>query len=240
MAIARGLAAAALVVVAAGGCGARSAVDEGRALFDDASVSSAASNPFRCSTCHEVTATPSKALPGYVLYDAAVRAAWWGGTVTTLLDATNTCITEFMRGKPLAADDDKGRALYVYMASLSPDRSAPTQPLTVVQNIVDVPSGDATRGKQTWDQSCGNCHGAPHTGQGRISDVASLVPDDSIAAHGTNPTTGARPVVIEKVRHGKFFNVGGNMPLFSLEALSDAQLGDILAYLEQFGLPPSP
>jgi thiosulfate dehydrogenase len=41
------------------------------------------------------------------------------------------------------------------------------------------------------------------------------------------------------VRHGKFYNVGGNMPLFSLEALSDAQLGDILAYLEGFGLPPS-
>ena len=67
------------------------------------------------------------------------------------------------------------------------------------------------------------------------SDVASLVPDDSIQAHGTDPMTGARPVVIEKVRHGKFFNVGGNMPLFSLEAMSDAQLGDVLAYLEMFG-----
>jgi mono/diheme cytochrome c family protein len=30
------------------------------------------------------------------------------------------------------------------------------------------------------------------------------------------------------------------MPLFSLEAMTDAQLGDVLAYLEQFGLPPSP
>ena len=46
-------------------------------------------------------------------------------------------------------------------------------------------------------------------------------------------------MTIEKVRHGKFFSVGGNMPLFSLEALSDAQLGDVLAYLEMFGLPPS-
>jgi thiosulfate dehydrogenase len=227
----------ALVLVA--GCGSRPALDYGRALFDDATVSSAPSNPFKCSTCHETTVAPTKQLPGYVMHDSAVRLAWWGGSVQTLLDATNQCVTQFMRGKPLAADDDKGRALFVYLASLSPDASAPTLPLTVVQNIVDVPSGDATQGKQTWDQSCGNCHGAPHTGDGRLSDVVSLVPDDSIQAHGTDPKTGARPVVIEKVRHGKFFNVGGNMPLFSVEAMSDAQLGDVLAYLEMFGLPPS-
>ncbi len=230
----------ALVVAALlAGCGSRSALDYGRAEFEDATVSTAASNPFKCPTCHEVGATTTKSLPGYTMYDAAVRQAWWGGNVTTLLDATNQCVTQFMRGKPLAPDDEKGRGIYVYLASLAPDASAPVLPLTVVQNIVDVPSGDATRGKMWWDQGCGNCHGAPHTGVGRISDVASLVPDDSIAAHGTSATMGARPVVIEKVRHGKFFNVGGNMPLFSLEALSDAQLGDILAYLETFGLPPS-
>ena len=221
------------------GCGSRPALDYGRAPFDDATVSSAPSNPFKCSTCHETTAAPTKQLPGYVMHDVAVRAAWWGGSVQTLLDATNQCITQFMRGKELAADDEKGRALFVYLASLSPDASAPTLPLTVVQNIVDIPSGDATAGKKTWDESCGNCHGAPHTGDGRLSDAVSLVPDDSIQAHGTDPKTGARPVVIEKVRHGKFFNVGGNMPLFSVEAMSDAQLGDVLAYLEMFGLPPS-
>jgi thiosulfate dehydrogenase len=229
-----------VVVLLVAGCGSRPALDYGRALFDDPTISSAPSNPFKCSTCHEVTATPSKQLPGYVLYDAAARAAWWGGSVQTLLDATNQCIYNFMRGQPLAADDEKGRALFVYLQSLSPDATAPTLPLMVVQNIVDVPSGDAGNGQKIWNASCGNCHGAPHTGQGRLSDQVSLVPDDSIANHGTSPTMGARPVVIEKVRHGKFFNVGGNMPLFSVEAMSDAQLGDVLAYLEQFGLPPSP
>jgi thiosulfate dehydrogenase len=221
------------------GCGARSALDYGRAEFSDTTVSNAQSNPFACSTCHETGATTTKSLPGYTMHDVVSRAAWWGGQVTTLLDATNQCVYNFMRGQPLSAEDEKGRAIFVYLQSLSPDPTADTLSLTVTQNIVDVPSGDATRGKMWWDQGCGNCHGAPHTGQGRLSDVVSLVPDDSLAAHGTDPKTGARPVVIEKVRHGKFFNVGGNMPLFSLEALSDAQLGDILAYLEMFGLPPS-
>ena len=225
-----------VVALLVAGCGSRPAADYGRALFSDATVSSAASNPFKCSTCHEVGATPTKSLPGYTMYDAAVRASWWGGTVTTLLDATNQCVTQFMRGKALAADDEKGRAIFVYLETLAPDPSAPTLPLTITQNIINVASGDATAGQQTWNQSCGNCHGAPHTGAGRLSDVVSIVPDDTIAAHPTQ----TRLVVIEKVRHGKFFNVGGNMPPFSLEALSDAELGDVLAYLETFGLPSTP
>lgn len=229
-----------LASAAAIGCGARSAQEYGRALFDDPSLSSATSNPFRCSTCHEIVAQPTLQHPGYTLFDSVARPAWWGGTVTTLRDATNQCVTQFMRGAALAASDEKGRALFVYLASKSPDADAPLLPLTVVQNIVDVPSGDAGRGATTWQQACAGCHGDAHTGKGRLGDQVSLVPDDSIAAHGTDPRTGARPVVIEKVRHGKFFNVGGNMPLFSLEAMSDGQLGDVLAYLQQFGLPPSP
>lgn len=228
-----------LIVALAAGCGSRPALDYGRALFDDPSVSSAASNTFKCSTCHEVAATPSSLHAGYSLHDAAARPSWWGGTVSTLYDATNQCITQFMRGKPLTADDEKGRALFVYLQSESPDASAPLLPLTVVQNIVDVKSGDAGRGQAAYDQACRGCHGSPHTGDGRLGTVVSIIPDESIAQHGADPIKGARPVTIEKVRHGKFFNIGGNMPLFSVEALSDAQLGDVLAYLETFGLPPS-
>jgi thiosulfate dehydrogenase len=228
-----------LALTLTAGCGSRSALDYGRALFDDTSVSDSASNPFRCSTCHEVTAQ-SVLRPGYTMFDAAARPSWWGGNVTTLLDAVNECVTAFMRGRALLPDDEKGRALHVYLQSLAPDATADAKALTVVQNIVDVPSGDATHGATVWQTACAGCHGAPHSGSGRLSTVVSLVPDDSIANHGTSPTTGARPVVIEKVRHGKFYNVGGNMPLFSLEALTDAQLGDLLAYLEQFGLPRSP
>jgi thiosulfate dehydrogenase len=167
------------------------------------------------------------------------RPLYWGGFVTNLIDAENQCIVDFMRGRPLSPDDEKARAIKVYLDSISPDPSPSPLPLTVVKNIVDLPSGDNARGQDVWNRSCVNCHGAPHTGAGRISTVASLVPDDSIAAHGTDSKTGARIITIEKVRHGKYFNVGGNMALYSLEALSDAQLEDVLAYLEQFGLPKS-
>jgi thiosulfate dehydrogenase len=226
-----------LILVA--GCGSESAVVYGRQLFSDPSVSTAASNRFSCSTCHAVTPGDTRPLPGYSLADVTARPSWWGGNVDVLRDAVNQCVTDFMGGKALAASDENGRALLVYLESLSSDKTAPALPLTIVQNIVDVPSGSAANGKVVWDATCKACHGAPATGDGRITELASIVPNDSIAAHGTDPRTGARPVVIEKVRHGKYFNVGGYMPLFALERLSNAQLGDLLAYLETFGLPKS-
>ena len=43
--------------------------------------------------------------------------------------------------------------------------------------------------------------------------------------------TNARAVVVEKIRHGKFFNIGGIMPLYSVESISDQEIVDTLAYL---------
>src|SRR6266542_1509749 len=127
------------------GCGARAARDYGKALFEDPALSDAKSNPFRCATCHDTTNAPLLR-PGYTMFNAAARPHWWGGTVSTLREAVNQCLVEFMRGRALAADNEKGRALYVYLDSLAPDESAAALPLTIVQNIVDLPSGDAGRG----------------------------------------------------------------------------------------------
>jgi thiosulfate dehydrogenase len=228
------------MVVIVAGCGGQSAESYGHDLFGDPKVSSAASNTFSCATCHETVAMPTKIKPGYSLYDSAARPSYWGGAVSTLFDATNQCITNFMRGKALDASDEKGRAIYLYLKSLSPSASATALPLTVVKDIVNLASGDATRGDASYHQGCGQCHGEPHTGQGRLAPIVSIIPDDTLNTFGTDPAKGTRPITIEKVRHGKYFGVGGNMPLYSLEALSDAQLSDILAYLEKFGLPPSP
>ncbi|MBX5484795.1 MAG: cytochrome C oxidase Cbb3, partial [Myxococcaceae bacterium] len=47
----------------------------------------------------------------------------------------------------------------------------------------------------------------------------------------TFPGVNPRLVIIEKIRHGQFFGVGGNMPLYGREMLSDEQVADLLAYL---------
>jgi thiosulfate dehydrogenase len=214
------------------GCGPTPAVDRGQALFASSSLSRSPSNVFACATCHTPTAgDPSHILPGYTLHDVTSRPSWWGGAYDAPLDAVNECLYEFMRGDRLPPDDVDGRSLLVYLQSLSPDATAQALPLTVVKTIADVPNGDPGRGKDTYTRACANCHGDLHTGSGRLGPAVSVIPEESIQQHGLDPLTGARPITIEKVRHGKFFNVGGNMPLYSVEALSDAQLGDILAYM---------
>ena len=43
-----------------------------------------------------------------------------------------------------------------------------------------------------------------------------------------------RVTFVEKIRHGGFLGVFGNMPLYSLEAMSDADLGALLTFLDLY------
>jgi thiosulfate dehydrogenase len=221
----------------AAGCGGdetESAAEYGERLFNDARLSESGFNSFSCATCHAVTPTPDAGRmdSGYSLWDSAWRESWWGGYETRLLDAVNFCYVSFMRGvKPLPPDSAQSRALYEYLVSLSPDRSTEPRPFTVVKNVTDVPRGDVGRGGEVYRAACQSCHGEPHTGAGRLTDTASLLPEVTEDYGQLFPNVPKSLVVIEKVRHGPFFGVGGTMPLYSREALSDEDLGALLAFL---------
>jgi thiosulfate dehydrogenase len=260
------LAPALAVLFALGGCSPEPALQRGTELFSQTSFSASPSNYFSCSTCHFTTATgDNRILPGATMFDVASRPSWWGGQFDDLFDAVNYCYVEFMRGDPLTRDDVDGRALLVYLESLSPDATSPALPLTTVKNIAascsmpgedpicgptqeckpytdasgvmrffcDIDNGAdwATTGADLFQRGCANCHGALHSGDGRLGPTVSLITDESISNHGTAPVTGARAITIEKIRHGKFFMVGGNMAPYGLEYLTDAQVGEILGYM---------
>ncbi|PTL83283.1 c-type cytochrome [Vitiosangium sp. GDMCC 1.1324] len=226
-----GLGAVLLVV----GCGPTPAAEYGEELFGDSKLSESQYNTFSCATCHSTAATPpqGKVYAGLSLHNVASRPHWWGGYETNLLDAVNFCYTAFMRGvTPLTPDDPKSRALYEYLVSISPDAQAPAQPFTLVKDITDVPRGSAEWGADVYRAACQDCHGEAHTGKGRPSKLAPILPE--VAADYGVAFPGVAPglVFIEKVRHGRFFGVGGNMPLYAREALSDKDLGALLAYFE--------
>lgn len=223
-----------LGVLAAGCGGSSSAKDFGEELFQDARLSESQFNSFSCSTCHADTATPDsgRILSGYTLHNSAFRPSWWGGYETNLLDAVNFCYVNFMRGvSPLTPEDPKSRALYEYLVSISPDTEAPALPFTVVKDIDDVPRGSATRGAEVYRAACQTCHGETHSGKGRLTELASILPEVTDSYGSIFPGVPKQLVVIEKVRHGQFFGVGGTMPLYSREALSDEDLGALLAFL---------
>ncbi|WP_224244937.1 c-type cytochrome [Hyalangium gracile] len=227
-----GLLAAGLLAVGCGGP--TTAADFGEELFQDARLSESEFNSFSCATCHGTSATPEPGhvRAGYSLYNSAFRPSWWGGYETNLLSAVNFCYVNFMRGvSPLTPEDPKSRALYEYLVSISPDTEAPALPFTVVKNIEDVPRGNASRGAEVYRTACQTCHGETHTGKGRLTELASILPEVVEDYDALFPGVPHQLVVIEKVRHGQFFGVGGSMPPYSREALSDEDLGALLAFL---------
>lgn len=211
------------------GCAPVPARDVGAALFSDPQLSGSAINVHACSTCHAMTDGSPRLYPGFDLRGAVDRPSFWGGASPSLLDATNACLVFFMRGQPLERDDRRGRALYEYLASANEGVMEPL-PMTIVENVATVPRGDANRGRDVWDAACRECHGDVATGAGRLSPFASKVPDDS-ASFAAESGFPIELVIVEKVRHGGFFGVGGTMPPFALEALSDEDLGALLAYV---------
>ena len=224
--------AVACVLASAGGP--MAAKDAGAQLFADPRVSTSEVNVFSCATCHATGEAGDRIYPGFNLQDAAGRARFWGGASPSLLDATNACVVFFMRGQPMAKDEPKARALYEYLVSTTsvrPVATLPALPLTIVENVTGLPAGPRDRGSNVWDGACRACHGDPHTGAGRITELASKVPEDSVefAAQIGFPLD---EVVVEKVRHGAFFGVGGTMPPFPIEQLSDEDLGALMAFLE--------
>ena len=219
-----------LILLGCGGSQTVPAAQLGERLFANPGLSTSPFNAMSCSTCHQVAKAPApRNDPGFNLYDVVHRPSWWGGYETTLLSAANFCLTEFMGGRALSADEDQARELFEYLEQNSPNDPAPALPLTVVKNVTALTdlSGDAARGKNVYDRSCRRCHGDPHTGNGRLSSKVSIIPNDTLSAFPTN----ARTVTVEKVRHGRFFNIGGIMPLYAVEAISDQEIADVVVYL---------
>lgn len=216
------------------GCGPIDAVDAGHSLYADAKLSVSPSNVFSCATCH--ADTPDKqagdrVYSGYTLFGAAQRPSYWGGQMTLLLDAVNFCLSEFMRGEKLTTGDNNGLALLAYLQSIAaePDQA---RPLTIIPNINDtylatLPPGDATRGAAGYKATCAPCHGDVHSGNGRLGSYVSALPDDTVESFGAQ----ARAITVEKIRHGKFFGISGNMPFYSLEAMAEQDASDIVTYL---------
>lgn len=225
----------ALVMLALAGvtaCTQPSAKDYGEQLFTDPTFSGSQFNHWSCATCHATKAGDTRLLSGHSLADSAGRPSYWGGNEPRFIDAASFCYVYFMRGpKPFAPDEPRSRALYEYLKSISPSETSESKPFTIVLTAADVPRGDAAAGQKVYESACQDCHGELHTGAGRNSPLASILPEVQDDYSSLFPGIAPSVVFVEKIRHGQFFGVGGNMPLFGTEMLSDEQLGALLTFL---------
>jgi thiosulfate dehydrogenase len=227
-----------LMILVLAGCGeTRNGIEYGHDVFHSPSaLSRSGLNTFSCATCHADTDPPAddRLLPGASLVGVVARERFWGGQVLGLEDAVNVCVVDFLRGQPLDPDSDQARALYEYLVSITPDDSPSTiVPMTVVENITAITlPGDVGRGSALYRRACGNCHGAIHTGAGQILRPEVLLPEVANDYVTLFPGTPPGLVFTEVIRHGRYFNIGGAMPFYTVERLSDQDVADILAYLE--------
>jgi thiosulfate dehydrogenase len=218
------------------GCGDEEvpAAQLGGDLFSSTALSTSRFNHFSCATCH-LKSADAALVPtgrwdsGYNLHGVSARRGWWGGGTTRLIDAINVCVEQFMGGRTLQVDEPAARQLGAYLAEGAPAEDLPAAPFTVVRIVtaLDGMAGDKVRGATIYASSCARCHGAPHTGDGRLDPTIARIPEDTIAFFPDM----ARAAFIEKVRHGRFFGIGGVMPFYTLEAMSDVDLADLLAYV---------
>lgn len=217
----------------------RSAVEHGRDLFEDEKASNSQLNVFTCGTCHRADprADDTRILPGYDLGGAVDRPTFWGGQRSDLLAAINDCRYFFMNATVAwSPNDEDAKAMYAYLAGV-PKTATSALPFTVVQVAKDVPAGDRARGEQVFDASCRSCHGAAHTGHSKLREGIPLLPEESVDYFNKTyafDKTQVRVTFVEKVRHGGFLGVFGNMPLYSTESMSDADLGSLLTFLELY------
>lgn len=213
------------------------AADHGRALFSDPAASPSPLNRYSCATCHRAgapAAGDARILSGAPLAGAPLRPTYWGGQENDLLRAINDCRYYFMSAqKPWAADDEDAEAMYAYLVSL-PEEAVDAAPFTVVQAAKDLPAGDTEVGRQVFERACQACHGAVHTGEGRLTPLAPAIPDQTVAEHAQYTATEGRVVFVEKIRHGAFLGYEGSMPPFSLEVLSDDEIAGLLAYFNLY------
>ncbi len=214
------------------------AVQRGEALASDPGFAASQRNAFSCRSCHAIASAGDKILPGAPLGGAAKRPSFWGGRIRDLGDAVDQCAQKFMRAEPIDRKAKKWVDLYAYLQSLAERGPTTAQPFDVVYAITDLPKGSADAGRDLWARSCQSCHGAAETGAGRPrapdgTTPSPIVPNETEFEHGSEGVALVRQVIIEKVRHGSYLGFPGVMPPFSREALSDAQIADVLTYLGQ-------
>jgi len=208
--------------------------ERGRELFQ--SLSFGASGEYACSTCHRSDLQAGRRiLPGASVAGVTRRPSFWGGQESDLLLAVNACRRLFMASdEGLVRSEPDAAALYAYLTTLEPGNAAP-QSFTVVRDVLPLPRGDAAAGADVFTHACEWCHGRMGSGSGSLGSHVPILPDTVLFQHRELTPNAQRLAIIEKVRHGVFFDYGGTMPPFSLETLSDVALSDLLEALGVLG-----
>jgi mono/diheme cytochrome c family protein len=183
-------------------------------------------NTFTCATCHALTEPAEDGLrrPGHPIADATRRPSYKNGEVPRMLDAVNSCLTEWMNADPWTENDARYTALHGWLDGQAGSGPAAAVSIQRVDPPASLDGGDAERGVAAFNGSCAVCHGANAEGTQKAPSVRGLGLEAGYVA--TRVRTSGRSD--SKVYPGL---TGGVMPFWGADRLSDAELVDIVAFL---------
>lgn len=173
---------------------------------------------------------------GNKMFDIAYRTSFKGGGAPTLLAGTNACVTGWMGGTALTADNAQWKKLETYLQSISDPAVTAPNPLApeVLANVAAYEAayvgGNATAGKAKFESFCGRCHGeALRLGPATSPSLAAIksAPIGRIAqkVRTSGPPPSEAGATVD--------STPGPMPFFEPSDLSSADLKDIIAYVRQ-------
>ena len=192
-----------------------------------------AGNNLACQNCHLEAGTKQFGLPFQGVYADFPNYRGRSGTVGTVEDRIQGCMTRSMNGKPLPAGGAEMTAIVAYMKALSNGRpvGAPTPGRGAGRMTELTRAADPALGKDVYALDCAACHGADGAGQraGTVGDAQGytfppLWGDDSF-----NDGAGMARLI------GAANFIHGNMPNgvnWQSPALSEQDAWDVAAYME--------
>ena len=192
-------------------------------------------NTFACSTCHALAEPTSNGMrrPGHPIADATRRSHWKNGRAASFLEATNSCVTEWMGASAWTESEPRFIALRDFL-----DAEAGTQPaadlsFAIVEPPTDVSGGDPERGRALFDDTCVVCHGSGGVGTNRGPSIAHSKRAPAYIAERIRKSGNPTSTVYQGL-------TGGVMPFWAEDRLSDAELRDLIAFIAAPSEQPGP
>lgn len=187
-------------------------------------------NSFACATCHALSEPAADGFrrPGHPIGNATRRPNFKNGLFTDIRDAVNTCVDEWMDAEPLEAEDERWQALFTFLDAQATVETEEPIVIDIVSPPADLSGGDMIAGMNTFNSSCAVCHGMGASG---TMQAPSLIGEE------LDRETIARRIRTSGFRGSTTYEglTGGRMPFWASDRISETELLDLVAYVEEIG-----
>jgi hypothetical protein len=184
-------------------------------------------NSFTCDTCHALTEPTANGFrrPGHPLSDATRRPNYKNGQLSSMLDAVNTCLDEWMNADLWSESSHEWLVLSPWLDSMAPPIVAEPVAVQVVDPPLNLGGGDAESGRQTFNESCAVCHNIDGAGSFKAPPVVGFGLEPELVANRVRFSGRADSAVYPDL-------TGGIMPFWGSNRCGDDELLYIVAYLD--------